>query len=99
MALRGRDGVSTRRSTCTITFPLFAFTGLALLATLLNPYGWGAWQYAIEIANMKASAGIVDEWAASSRGFYGIEGVGAVGLTEVKFENAINRINSVANPR
>ena len=23
----------------------------------------------------------------------------AVGLTEVKFENAINRINSVANPR
>jgi len=37
------------------------------LATLLNPYGWGAWQYAIEIANLKSSsAGIVDEWAATS---------------------------------
>ena len=46
--------------------PLFAFTGVALFATLLNPYGWGAWQYAIEIANMKASAGIVDEWAATN---------------------------------
>ena len=46
--------------------PLFVVTGLALLATLLNPYGWGAWQYAIEIANMKASAGIVDEWAATN---------------------------------
>jgi hypothetical protein len=33
----------------------------------LNPYGWGAWQYAIEIAGMKsASAGIVDEWAATN---------------------------------
>lgn len=37
------------------------------LATLVNPYGWGAWQYAIEIANLKSSsAGIVDEWAATT---------------------------------
>ena len=37
------------------------------LATLMNPYGWGAWQYAVEIASLKSSsAGIVDEWAATS---------------------------------
>lgn len=47
--------------------PLFIATGVGLLATLLNPYGWGAWQYAIEIAGMKSSsAGVVDEWAATS---------------------------------
>lgn len=40
---------------------------LATAATLLNPYGWGAWMYAIEIANLKSSsAGIVDEWAATT---------------------------------
>ena len=33
------------------------------VATLANPYGLGAWQYAIDIASMKSSsAGIVDEW-------------------------------------
>ena len=37
------------------------------LATLMNPYGWGAWQYAVDIASLKSSsAGIVDEWAATS---------------------------------
>ena len=40
---------------------------VATLATLINPYGWGAWQYAIQIANLKSSsAGIVDEWAATT---------------------------------
>ena len=39
----------------------------AVVATLLNPYGWGAWLYAIEIANLKSSsAGFVDEWAATT---------------------------------
>lgn len=47
--------------------PLFIAAGASLLATLLNPYGWGAWQYAVEIAGLKSSsAGIVDEWAATS---------------------------------
>lgn len=47
--------------------PLFIAAGVSLLATLLNPYGWGAWQYAIQIAALKSSsAGIVDEWAATS---------------------------------
>jgi hypothetical protein len=37
------------------------------LATLANPYGAGAWLYAVEIASMKASAtGAVDEWAPTS---------------------------------
>lgn len=44
--------------------PLAIATGVGFLATLLNPYGWGAWQYAIEITNLKSSStGIVDEWA------------------------------------
>lgn len=50
-----------------MVFPLFIATAVGLAATLLNPYGWGAWQYAIEIAGMKsASAGIVDEWAVTN---------------------------------
>lgn len=44
---------------------LFALATTA--ATLLNPYGWGAWMYAIDIASLKSSsAGIVDEWAATT---------------------------------
>ena len=51
----------------TRAIPLFLGAGIAFLATLLNPYGWGAWQYAIEIASLKSSAaGVVDEWAATS---------------------------------
>ena len=51
----------------TRALPLFVGTGAALLASLLNPYGWGAWQYAVEIASLKSSAaGVVDEWAATS---------------------------------
>lgn len=47
--------------------PLVGFSVLALLATLLNPYGWGAWRYAVEIASLQSSsAGIVEEWAATS---------------------------------
>lgn len=62
-ALSRRD-LSTVR---TDVFPLFVALIIAFAATLLNPYGWGAWQYAIEIANLKSSsAGIVDEWAATS---------------------------------
>jgi hypothetical protein len=58
-----RDAAGLR----TRAMPLFVGTGIALLATLLNPYGWGAWQYAIEIASLKSSAaGVVDEWAATS---------------------------------
>ena len=51
----------------TLAVPLAIAAGAALLATLLNPYGWGAWGYAIEIAGLKSSSlGIVDEWAATS---------------------------------
>lgn len=47
--------------------PLAAAITVSFLATLLNPYGPGAWQYAIEIANLKSSsAGVVDEWSATS---------------------------------
>lgn len=43
--------------------PMAVAAVVATLATLLNPYGWGAWQYAFEIASLKSSsAGIVDEW-------------------------------------
>jgi hypothetical protein len=58
-----RDTASLRAT----VLPLCIATGAGFAATLLNPYGWGAWQYAIEIAGMKsASAGIVDEWAATN---------------------------------
>lgn len=58
-----RDAAGLR----SLAMPLFVGTGVALAATLLNPYGWGAWQYAIEIASLKSSAaGVVDEWAATS---------------------------------
>lgn len=58
-----RDHESLRSA----ALPVFAAAGLGLLATLLNPYGWGAWQYAIDIAGLKSSsAGIVDEWAATN---------------------------------
>jgi hypothetical protein len=47
--------------------PLSIAFSAALVATLLNPYGWGAWQYALKIAQLKSSsAGIIDEWAATS---------------------------------
>lgn len=46
------------------TMPMIVITVCSVVATLLNPYGWGAWEYAIQIANLKSSsAGIVDEWA------------------------------------
>lgn len=58
-----RDMATLRAS----AVPLFIAAGVSLLATLLNPYGWGAWHYAIQIAALKSSsAGIVDEWAATS---------------------------------
>jgi hypothetical protein len=58
-----RDMATLRAS----AVPLFIAAGVSILATLLNPYGWGAWQYAIQIAALKSSsAGIVDEWAATS---------------------------------
>ena len=47
--------------------PLAVAALFAFAATLINPYGWGAWQYAIDIASLKSSsAGIVDEWAATT---------------------------------
>lgn len=47
--------------------PLILASFAGFLATLANPYGWHAWEYAIEIANLKSSsAGIVDEWAVTS---------------------------------
>ena len=50
-----------------VSLPLFAVAGASLLATLINPYGIGAWQYVIEIGSLKSSsAGIVDEWAPTS---------------------------------
>ena len=40
---------------------------LTLLATLVNPYGLGAWAYVVEIVGLKSSsAGIVDEWSATT---------------------------------
>ncbi len=58
-----RDMDSLRRT----ALPLSLATGVSLFATLLNPYGWGAWQYAIEIANLKSSSsGAVDEWMTTS---------------------------------
>lgn len=49
------------------SLPLASTTLFAIAATLLNPYGLGAWQYVVEIASLKsASAGIVDEWAATA---------------------------------
>jgi hypothetical protein len=50
-----------------IIWPLIIAAIAGLIATLANPYGWGAWEYAIQIAGMKSSSsGIVDEWAATS---------------------------------
>lgn len=50
-----------------VVLPLAGFSALSFLATMLNPYGWGAWQYALEIANLQSTTtGIVDEWAATS---------------------------------
>lgn len=46
--------------------PLAVASAAGFVATLLNPYGWEAWQYAIQIAGLKSSAGIVDEWAATT---------------------------------
>jgi hypothetical protein len=47
--------------------PLALCAVLSLLATLLNPYGIGAWQYVVEVATLKStSMGIVDEWAPTS---------------------------------
>ncbi len=46
-----------------LVYPLAAAAIFGTLATLINPYGFGAWSYAVEIANLKSSsAGIVDEW-------------------------------------
>lgn len=43
--------------------PLALAAAAGTLATLINPYGIGAWAYAVDIANLKSSAaGIVDEW-------------------------------------
>ena len=50
-----------------VCIPLAIATAAAAFATLLNPYGWGAWSYAVEIASLQSSSsGIVDEWAATS---------------------------------
>lgn len=47
-----------------LVLPLMVAVFFGTLATLINPYGFGAWSYAVEIANLKSSsAGIVDEWA------------------------------------
>jgi hypothetical protein len=47
--------------------PLAVAAFVGTLATLSNPYGVGAWRYAIEIAGLKSSsAGIVDEWLPTS---------------------------------
>lgn len=47
-----------------LVYPLAVAAMVGTLATLVNPYGFGAWSYAVEIANLKSSsAGIVDEWA------------------------------------
>ncbi|MHB8699240.1 MAG: hypothetical protein ACYC9J_14650 [Sulfuricaulis sp.] len=46
-----------------VFYPLCFAAIAGTLATLINPYGYGAWSYAMEIANLKSSsAGIVDEW-------------------------------------
>lgn len=63
------EGYATRTfaEARSLAVPLLVATCMAMLATLLNPYGWGAWEYVIEVGRLKASsAGIVDEWAATS---------------------------------
>lgn len=43
--------------------PLLAAFAACLLATLLNPYGVGAWEYAVRIATLKSSTmNVVAEW-------------------------------------
>lgn len=50
-----------------IALPLTIAAAAGSLATLINPYGIGAWSYAIEIASLKSSsAGIIDEWNATT---------------------------------
>lgn len=47
----------------TVALPLAIAAIAGTLATLINPYGAGAWSYAVEIAGLKSSSvGIVDEW-------------------------------------
>ena len=46
-----------------LVYPLAVAAIIGTLATLINPYGFGAWSYAVEIANLKSSStGIVQEW-------------------------------------
>lgn len=50
-----------------IALPLATAAAVGTLATLINPYGPGAWSYAFEIASLKSSsAGIIDEWNATT---------------------------------
>lgn len=47
--------------------PLAFAAMAATLASLCNPYGVGAWEYAIDVAQLKSSSsGVVDEWAPTS---------------------------------
>ncbi len=50
-----------------IALPLATAAAVGTFATLFNPYGFGAWSYAFEIASLKSSsAGIIDEWNATT---------------------------------
>ncbi len=57
LAQRQKPGLSL------VALPLAIAAIAGTLATLINPYGAGAWSYAVDIAGLKSSlVGIVDEW-------------------------------------
>jgi len=62
-----------QESAFSATKPLLVASTLAALATLLNPYGFGAWQSVIEVAQLQsASLDLISEWKATSiKNFYG----------------------------
>lgn len=48
-------------------YPLFGWGIAAVIATLVNPYGIGAWQYVIDIGKLKATTGgVISEWLPTS---------------------------------
>lgn len=48
----------------TTLLPLALWSFFGLVATLINPYGWHAWEYVVEVGQLKSSSlGVVDEWA------------------------------------
>lgn len=49
--------------------PWLMVFGLCALGTLLNPHGWQAWMYVVEIAGLQTTtSGVIMEWAPTSFG-------------------------------